>query len=73
MIASQELRYRKDVRPGWHGSEAFAVAQELNLTQWSICIGIAATLVVVEELIKLVIRRHHRTIATQTQPAPAGA
>jgi P-type Ca2+ transporter type 2C len=46
---------------------------ELNLTQWSICIGIAASLVVVEELIKLVIRRRHRrAVATQTQPAPAG-
>jgi P-type Ca2+ transporter type 2C len=46
---------------------------ELNLTQWSICIGIAASLVVIEELIKLVIRRRHRrAVATQTQPAPAG-
>ena len=27
---------------------------ELSLSQWSICIGIAASLVVVEELIKLV-------------------
>ena len=30
---------------------------ELRLSQWSICVGIAATLVVVEELIKLVVRR----------------
>jgi Ca2+-transporting ATPase len=34
---------------------------ELSFAQWSICIGIAASLVVVEELIKLVIRRHDRT------------
>ena len=47
---------------------------ELDLAQWGICIGIAASLVVIEELIKLILRRrHHRTIATQTQPAPAGA
>jgi Ca2+-transporting ATPase len=46
---------------------------ELNLTQWGICIGIALVLVVVEELIKLVIRRRHRrAVTTQTQPAPAG-
>jgi P-type Ca2+ transporter type 2C len=30
---------------------------ELSFTQWSICIGIAASLLVVEELIKLVLRR----------------
>src|SRR4029453_16743380 len=30
---------------------------ELSFAQWSICVGIAASLVVVEELIKLVIRR----------------
>jgi len=33
---------------------------ELRLSQWSICVGIAASLVVVEELIKLVIRRRDR-------------
>jgi P-type Ca2+ transporter type 2C len=33
---------------------------ELSLAQWSICIGLAASLVVVEELIKLVIRRRDR-------------
>jgi P-type Ca2+ transporter type 2C len=32
---------------------------ELSLSQWSTCIGLAATLVVVEELIKLVLRRRH--------------
>jgi Ca2+-transporting ATPase len=39
---------------------------ELDFSQWSICIGIAASLVVVEELIKLVIRRREqrRTAAT---------
>ena len=34
---------------------------ELSFAQWSICVGIAASLVVVEELIKLVIRRRDRT------------
>jgi Ca2+-transporting ATPase len=32
---------------------------ELSFSQWSICIGLAASLVVVEELIKLVIRRRN--------------
>jgi P-type Ca2+ transporter type 2C len=51
---------------------------ELSFAQWSICIGIAASLVVVEELIKLVIRRRDRRGAvvegTQaaTRLAPAG-
>jgi P-type Ca2+ transporter type 2C len=43
---------------------------ELNLSQWSICIGIALTLVVVEELIKLVLRRRdRRRVPTPTEPA----
>jgi P-type Ca2+ transporter type 2C len=33
---------------------------ELSFSQWSICIGIAASLVVVEELIKLVLRQRDR-------------
>ena len=33
---------------------------ELSFCQWSICIGIAVSLVVVEELIKLVIRHRDR-------------
>jgi Ca2+-transporting ATPase len=43
---------------------------ELSFSQWSTCIGIAASLVVVEELIKLVIRqRGNRRVAAATQPA----
>jgi magnesium-transporting ATPase (P-type) len=43
---------------------------ELNLAQWGICIGIAASLLVVEELIKLVLRRRDRRHLTpQTEPA----
>jgi P-type Ca2+ transporter type 2C len=43
---------------------------ELNLAQWSICIGIALTLVVVEELIKLVLRRRDRgRAAVPAEPA----
>jgi P-type Ca2+ transporter type 2C len=50
---------------------------ELSFAQWSICIGIAASLVVVEELIKLVVRRRVRGRATvgaepSTQPSLAG-
>jgi Ca2+-transporting ATPase len=45
---------------------------ELSFSQWSICIGIAASLVVVEELIKLVIRRRDRR-RPATEPQPAGA
>jgi Ca2+-transporting ATPase len=37
---------------------------ELSFSQWSICIGIAASLVVVEELIKLVIRQRDRRRVT---------
>jgi Ca2+-transporting ATPase len=33
---------------------------ELSFAQWSICVGIAASLVVVEELIKLVLRQRER-------------
>ena len=45
---------------------------ELGFTQWSICVGIALSLVVVEELIKLLLRRRevsHRS--TTSQPAMA--
>jgi P-type Ca2+ transporter type 2C len=43
---------------------------ELNLAQWGICIGIAASLLVVEELIKLVLRwRDRRHLTPQTEPA----
>jgi Ca2+-transporting ATPase len=50
---------------------------ELSFAQWSICIGIAASLVVVEELIKVVVRRRaRRGAATAAEPAtrlaPAG-
>jgi P-type Ca2+ transporter type 2C len=47
---------------------------ELTLAQWGSCIGLAASLVVVEELIKLIIRRRHRQrVAHRTAPAPSGA
>jgi Ca2+-transporting ATPase len=44
---------------------------ELSFSQWSTCVGIAASLVVVEELIKLVLRR--RATAPAEEPALAGA
>jgi Ca2+-transporting ATPase len=47
---------------------------ELDLAQWGICIGIAASLVVVEELIKLVIRqRDRRRVAATTRLSVSGA
>jgi Ca2+-transporting ATPase len=48
---------------------------ELSFSQWSICIGIAASLVVVEELIKLVLRQRERRRApvAATRPAVSGA
>jgi Ca2+-transporting ATPase len=47
---------------------------ELNLSQWSVCIGFAVTVVVVEELIKLVIRqRQRRRVAPATRPSVSGA
>jgi Ca2+-transporting ATPase len=44
---------------------------ELSLSQWSICIGIAATLVVVEELIKLVLRQRDRRRAAAPRLSPS--
>jgi P-type Ca2+ transporter type 2C len=44
---------------------------ELSLSQWSICIGIAATLVVVEELIKLVLRQRGRGRAAAPRLSPS--
>jgi Ca2+-transporting ATPase len=47
---------------------------ELNLAQWGICVGIAASLVVIEELIKLVIRqRDRRRVAATAPPSVSGA
>jgi P-type Ca2+ transporter type 2C len=47
---------------------------ELSFSQWSICIGIAASLVVVEELIKLVIRqRDRRRVAAAPRLSASGA
>ena len=47
----------------------------LDLEQWCICVGLAATLVVIEELIKLVLRRRrsvppHRTTSPDRAPRP---
>jgi hypothetical protein len=36
---------------------------DLTLAQWGICLGIALSLVVVEELIKLFVRRRRLTAA----------
>jgi P-type Ca2+ transporter type 2C len=47
---------------------------ELSFSQWSICIGLAASLVVVEELIKLVIRqRDRRRVAATPRLSASGA
>jgi P-type Ca2+ transporter type 2C len=47
---------------------------ELNLAQWGICVGIAASLVVIEELIKLVIRqRKRRRVTAAPQVSVSGA
>jgi P-type Ca2+ transporter type 2C len=43
---------------------------ELDLAQWGICIGIAASLVVVEELIKLVLRQRDRRREATAAPVP---
>jgi Ca2+-transporting ATPase len=52
------------------------VTTSLTFAQWWICIGIAASLVVVEEVIKLVIRwrdrvPHERMLSSDTEAAPA--
>jgi P-type Ca2+ transporter type 2C len=41
---------------------------DLDFSHWSTCIGLAVSLVVVEELIKLVLRRR-RSVPVQTRPA----
>ena len=47
---------------------------ELSFSQWSTCIGIAASLVVVEELIKLFLRqRDRRQVAAAPQLSASGA
>jgi P-type Ca2+ transporter type 2C len=47
---------------------------ELSFSQWSICIGIATSLVLVEELIKLVLRqRDHQRVAPATRLSGSGA
>jgi Ca2+-transporting ATPase len=46
---------------------------ELSFSQWSICIGIAASLVVVEELIKLVLRQRDRRRAAAPRLSTSGA
>jgi P-type Ca2+ transporter type 2C len=47
---------------------------ELSFSQWSICIGLAASLVVVEELIKLAIRqRDRRRVAATPRLSASGA
>ena len=47
---------------------------DLTLAQWGICLGIALTLVVVEEVIKLFLRRQKRVEApTAAEPASAAA
>jgi len=49
----------------------------MNFAQWSICIGIALTLVVVEEITKFFIRRRDAAAASATattaEPVPAAA
>jgi Ca2+-transporting ATPase len=42
---------------------------ELTLAQWGICVGIALALVVVEELIKVFIRRRNRSTSPTNEPA----
>jgi Ca2+-transporting ATPase len=47
---------------------------ELNGDQWAICLGLAASLVVVEEIIKLVLRRREGgTTAVEALPAASAA
>ena len=48
---------------------------ELSFSQWSVCVAIAASLVVIEELIKLVLRRrdHRRASFPAEEPALASA
>jgi P-type Ca2+ transporter type 2C len=44
---------------------------DLTLAQWGICTGIALSLVVVEEVIKIFIRRRERKVAQTDTDAAA--
>jgi len=46
---------------------------DLTLGQWGICLGIALSLVVVEEVIKIFIRRRTRSTAPVAQDAIGAA
>jgi P-type Ca2+ transporter type 2C len=46
---------------------------DLTLAQWGICLGIALSLVVVEELIKMFLRRRSRTTVDASVPRPSDA
>jgi Ca2+-transporting ATPase len=46
---------------------------DLTFAQWSICVGIASSIVVVEELIKLVLRRREREPSAAVPVRPAWA
>jgi hypothetical protein len=81
---SQETKTPPATRSGWHGTDASAVARELGVKRlpavetlgstWGICIGIAASLVVVEELIKLATRqRDRRRVAAAPRLSVSGA
>ncbi len=51
--------------------QRIAQTVSLSFSQWWICIGIAASLVIVEELIKFFIRRRDRGTLTDLSPNPA--
>jgi Ca2+-transporting ATPase len=46
---------------------------DMTFAQWAICVGLAASLVVVEEVTKLVIRRRSPTVEAQPELAPSPA
>ena len=55
-LRSRAARHRRS-SPPWTSSQRIVGTEALTFTQWCICVGIALSIVVVEELIKLVIRR----------------
>jgi P-type Ca2+ transporter type 2C len=53
--------------------QRIAGTTELRFSMWSVCIGLAASLVVVEELIKLLIRRRARRAEVPVEVRVRGA
>ena len=66
----RSFRSRHDASGFWHsGDHAVTAAAILTLGQWLVCIGVAATLIVVDEVITFFLRRNRRTAEHRSSAA----